>query len=266
MSRTDAKVQIATAPRATIDSLHILKYHILVFKAFGLWPNEPLTLKSRLHTIIAFYVLAVGFVVTLGIGIFYVHTARQVIDNLIISTSVIMALFKGAVIHINKPKFLRLFELLKKLDDTVTPKNEQAYMWAVFKQSQLLFRMFLAAYGAAWVALALQIVWSPRHKIFWSSTARYPIGISQYQLLFWMVHVFQAFANFCLCITSAACDTFGVTLNHVLGGHVEVLGLRLRQLGCEEENEREKVYPNGRKGPIELKLIGCLRTYIRCIR
>lgn len=249
-----------------VNSVKVLKYQILIFRVFGIWPPKTPTIISRLHTFVAFYVLSLGFIGTLSLSIMNVKSVKQVIDNLIISSSVILAFIKGVIIYFNKPKILSLFKILRELDDKVSDNAERKCLNIIYGHSQKMLKLFLGAYMTAWIVLVMQSFWADKEKAFWSSTTLYPHEISQNRIVFWFVLVFQAFANFCLCLVVGAADTYGVILNYLLGGHVDILAIRLQKLGFETEGKEQRT-ANGQKysSTSHVDLSQNVKTYILCL-
>lgn len=255
----------------SVDSVKALKYQFIMFQYLGIWPPNPPTWSSHLYTFVAFYMLSAGFIGSLAASIIFVKSMKQVIDNLIVSSSVLLVVIKGIIIYFTKPKALNVLKLMRELDARVDGDDEESVLAVIYDQSGKLLKLFLGAYMTAWVALAFQSLWADKEESFWSSTALYPYEISQNKIVYWLVLMFQGFANFVECILVAAADTYGVILYHILGGHVEVLALRLKKLGfkrivgkVEPDVITSDAINDGRQYNAGLK--ECVQTYIVCIR
>lgn len=249
-----------------MGSKNVLSGQILIFKFFGLWPSVNPKFYHYLHTAIAFYLLSIGFIVSLGISIAFVKSIKQAIDNLIVSSSVILAFIKGINVYFNKTKLIKLFEMLKQVDDQCSCENEIKKLQKMYLDSKILFNLFLSTYITAWIVLAFQSMWASKDKVFWSSTALYPHEINQNKIVYWLLLMFQGFANFLLVILVAATDTYGVILNHILDGHIDVLASRLEALGSDKYAHLEQSFGKMQKRMCDFALENCVRTYFTCLR
>lgn len=213
-----------------MDSLKVLKYHVIIFKLFGLWPSENPSIWSRLHSFFVITVIFIGFPGTLFLSMTFVSSLQQVVDILVITSSLAMAGIKGVNVFYQKWKLIEIFKIIKELDRDCDYDIEKKYFTDIFKESKLLFRLFMWAYLLAWTFLGLQSVGSKRGQGLWLSTSLFPFKFAEDKTLFYIVLVHQGISNFCICIIDATVDTYAVILSHILGGHVEVLGLRLRSV------------------------------------
>lgn len=84
---------------------------------------------------------------------------------------------------------------------------------------------------SAWIHVAMQVMMSPPNTRIWSSTFSYPVELLHHTNIYIGGILFQAFSNFSLVIVDVAVDTYGASLLHVLGGHLNILGKQLRNLG-----------------------------------
>lgn len=190
----------------------------------------------------------------------FVQSMNQVVDNLVITSSLIMASVKGIIVFLNQRKLKRLFSMLEELDIGIKSSAEEAMFEGIFAESRTLLRMFLVAYLSAWSCLASQMWWSNTDQILWSSTYLYPIDALQARSIYLGVLIYQCFSNLCICVIDTSADTYGVILNHILGGHIEVLGMRVRQLGQGYGKDRLRDREAG------VTLIECVKIYELCLR
>lgn len=195
------------------------------------------------------------------VSVLFVKNVNQAVDNLVMTSSLVMAGIKGVNIFLNRHRLQELFDMLDHLDKAIT-KEEERMFDQIFEESRILLKMFLVAYLSAWLCLTSQIFWSNKDQILWSSTLFYPYEPLQAPSIYFTVLVYQCFSNFCICVVDSSADTYGVVLNHVLGGHVDVLGKRLQELGHSESSKDSKQL---NKEARDL-LIQCVHTYTVCLR
>lgn len=242
-----------------MNSYKIVQSHIWIYKHFGLWPpNKPSCLYS-IFTAFAIGFIYLGFPIQILSSILFVTSVNQAVDNLVITSSLLMAGIKGVNVFLNRKKLKQLFEMLAKLDNDIKTKDEEEMFRDIFNDCRNLLKIFLFSYLSAWSCLALQIYWSNTDQILWSSTLMYPIEAFKARPIYLGVWCYQCFSNFCICVIDASADTYGVVLNHILGGHIEVLGKRLRHLGHSGKSKNSDVESTA-------ALIECVKTYTLCLR
>lgn len=245
-----------------MGSYEVLKPHIWIYKNFALWPPEKPTLLYKLFSFFAIAVVYAGFPVTLLISLMFVKSMNQVVDNLVITSSLIMASVKGVNVYINQSRLKELLQMLTELDKGIKTSAERSMFDGIFAESRTLLRIFVVAYLSAWSCLASQMWWSNTDQILWSSTYLYPIDALHTKPIYLGVLAYQCFSNFCICVIDASADTYGVVLNHILGGHIEVLGTRVRELGHIVTGRKRRT----KDSETMAALIDCVKTYELCLR
>lgn len=243
-------------------SFAVVEKHIWVYKIFGLWPPDHPSAWYSLFSALAIGLVYVGFPVTLGASVMFVDSMNRVVDNLVMTSSLVMAGVKGINVFLNKSNLKELFKMLDYLDSRIKTKAEEQTFEPIFDECHKLLKMFMTAYLVAWSCLTLQIFWSDTDQILWSSTLFYPFESLKTPPIYFSVLVFQCFSNFCICVVDASADTYGVVLNHILGGHIDVLGSRLRNLGYNDNVKKS----TEQELALNKELIECVKTYEVCIR
>lgn len=252
--------------KISVDTSEVLALHIRIFKSVGLWPPDKRNCLNSLHMFLAFGVGAFGFSAILLGTIPYVNSIKQVVDNLMISSSVVLAAIKGIIVYYNKPKLLQLIGMLKDLDTFITKNEEKSIITVILRDCKSIANMFLAVYISAWIVLAAHSVFAvdDRTKI-WSSTTLYPFEFAQLRSVYWIVLIFEALANLLLCITDGMTDTYGAILSNILGAHIDVLGQKLNSLGGKE-NTLNRINAELTEAEIESELKTCVNIYVQCKR
>lgn len=158
-----------------------------------------------------------------------------------------------------------MFALIRKLDQDINvhDEHELRILANVSKVVTILFRAFAVCYAFAWIVLAIQEVFGNSVNVFWTSTALYPGTIGQNRPLYWIVFVFQAFANAVLVFLTFICDTYGFIVTMILSGFIDVLSTRLNNLGQVHAKIDNKNVADATNERIDAsqKLIGCVKTF-----
>lgn len=253
-----------------MDPLKVLKPQTFVFKAFGLWSDNR-NVVNQLHIAFAFYFISIGFIITLFSSILLVGSMKEVIDNLIVTNSTILAFLKGIVFYIKYSKHLQIFGLIEKLDKSINPQSnvELKIMENFVRIANQLSGGFTVCYGFAWIFLAIQSIFGSSDQVFWSSTALYPGEISQNRTIYWFVFVFQGFSTLVLVIATFACDTYGIIVTMILTNYIDILSSRLRNLGTSEIKPSEvgrASTTSHSTADVSLELTECVKTFYTCLR
>lgn len=250
-----------------MNSAECLRVHRVIFQTFGLWTEKKTLINFQ---IIMFYTTAIGFILTIITSIFFVESMKQVVDNLMVMNSSVLVVLKSIIFALKYSQHIKMFALIEKLDKEINVKSfaEIAIIKKVTSKVSLLFRAFAACYAFAWIVLAIQSIFQSSDKVFWSSIALYPGEISQIRVLYWIVLIFQAFANLILVVLTFACDTYGIVVIMILSGFIEVLVSRLSNLGNKVDKAEAKIEEKKcTTRPIDasLDLKECIKRFYSCL-
>lgn len=215
-----------------MDSVKNLKYHVFVFQIFGLWPPINGSMLYSVYSYICVWVILIFFPATLLLSMLFVDSLEKVVDNLIINSSLSMASLKGINVLRRKRHLLRLFQMIRKMDSDCS-KEEEISFRPLFMEIKILYWLATITYFLAYIFLGSQSIWSERGKGLWSSTYFFPFDFAKNEILYQAVFIHQAISNLVIVILDAAVDTYGVICSHIIGGHVDALGARLRALGTD---------------------------------
>lgn len=217
-------------------SIGILKYHILMFKVCGLWPNERSSWLYDCWTFIFIVFVAIGFPLSQLVCVLFVDSIDSMVENLILSSTVVTASIKGINILIQKRKLVELCNIFNAMDDNVAI-NKQKYREIfdpIFKSGKRISMMFVCAYSTAWLILVLQVIFSRVENNVWSSTYLYPSDYLHKPSIYVGGLFYQAISNLFLCLFDAAFDTCAVILLNLLVGHINVLKIQLQEFDSDK--------------------------------
>lgn len=213
-----------------MDSRLVLKWHIRVLKLCGLWPPKDGSILYTIWIVIFSFFMNIGFPISQLICVLWVDSVNAAVDHLIITSTVIMAVIKGFNVLAKQKNFIELFDLMKELDSTVTPEEHDTIFKRKFILSDRLLLLFCVNYMGSWTSAVIQEIMSSPAQRLYSSTYYYPSEFLHDRRIYVGGIIFQLFANLLLVFVDIVVDTYGASLLHVLGGHIEVLGQRFQQL------------------------------------
>lgn len=231
-----------------MDSTENLRFHIITFRLAGLWPSEGGSLIYDIWAYVLNIVVCIGYPLFQLICVLYVASIAEIADHMAITISVINASVKALILRMKKRKSDELLKLMRKIDLQVTSSDAMEIMTKISKESAYLKYIFMLSYLNCCLCVALQVIFSPPDKRLWSSTYFYPTEyvFMHKPMVYVGVLVFQVVGNFITCYLDAALDTYPPTLLHILGGHIDVLGLRIQELG-HDRKQRSSHNENNKK-------------------
>lgn len=248
---------------------NLLTPHKIILQRFGIWSLEPNTIYSYLH-FASFFFTALAFIATLFTSILFVGSMKQAVDNLIVSSSTVLALIKGIIFYCNHSKHIQIYEMIEQLDNEINPNShdELTLMNRVKRFATMLFRAYAICYMVAWLALAIQSVFESSEKVFWSSTTLYPGEFWQNRIIYWTVFAFQAFTNLALVVLVFIVDTYGIVVIIISNGYIDIVSKRLRNLGSNQtkENESGEKSPSKQTVHASFELKDCVKKLHICTR
>lgn len=219
-----------------MDSPSILDTHRKVLRLFGLWP-PPNQNTTNYMLITLFYFISISFLTTLFLSILFINSTKQVVDNLIVSSSSISAFLRGIIFFKKYSERVEMFEIMHELDEGINSIEEVNIMKGNKRNAHILFKIFLWSYCIACSFLGVQSLYGKRDEVFWSSTTLYPNGIADNQLLYWVVFLLQAFGTSMMTILSCILDTYTFMIIMILNGHSDILARRLASIGMRDQTE-----------------------------
>lgn len=222
-------------------SIDLFKTHAKVLEGLGLLAPIKRSIVHYFHVSILFYFFTTLFLSTLFASVLFISSTKQVVDNLIVTTSSISAFLRGIIFYMNSKERIEMFKMMKELDDEISPMTriEKNIMNSVHRRARTLFRMFLTCYCMAIGFLWIQSFFGKKNEIFWSSTTLYPNGINEIKSLYWFFYLVQGVGTTMMTILSCILDSYQFMLLMILDGHTDVLFHRLKNIGTkatEQEN------------------------------
>lgn len=237
-----------------MESLQVLEYHMFFCHICGLWPSPRPSYWYWLYSYAFITVILIGCCAISFISLPYVDSVDQIVDNLIINSSLIMTSIKGVNVLIQRKKITKLFEKIHQLDEKCS-ETETILFRNVLKESRILFKIFMSAYMFSYVLLVSQSVFSAPGKGLWASTYFFPFEWARNVIIYRTVFAHQAISCFIIAIIDAICDTYVPILCHIIGGHIDVLSHRLKSIGWTSP---DNIYIN-----VDV-LRNCIETHKQC--
>lgn len=244
-----------------MNSLVLLKHHFSLFHFFGAWLRETDSPLSRISynskTIFVFLFIGITFPLSQISCMFFMTTLNQVVECLIILSSVVVVILKAVNLYIQQKKMLELLKSIKETEKEIVLSSHQDKFIGIFRSCRRIFNGYMISYMFIIFSLVLQSFFSSRDKRSWSSTYIFPYEFAQKLEVYFSVLVYQGLSNVFVCLFAVAADTYGVVFTQILAGHVDVLGARLSRLGERKNTRSVELYK---------EIIECCKSYIIILR
>lgn len=220
-----------------MDSSKALKFHIKTFRVAGVWPSETSS-RSLLYdiwTVLVLIVLGFFFPISQILNIFFAHSIMEMVERLVITSSVVVVVLKGMAIYSTRKGLNEFFEINKGLDSEIRDDSQILQMNKTIKIGHQLYFSYLYPYISTCVLLVFQTIYSKPESRMWSSTYAYPFEWAQQTNIYVGGMFVHGIANTCIVIFAVAADTYGVILLQILSTHIDILQERLKFLGYAKE-------------------------------
>lgn len=242
-----------------MNSRNVLRWHMGVFKLFGLWAPQNFSILYTIWSIICASLFYIGDPISQLMAVFYVSSVNGAVDHLVMTSTIIMAAIKGLNVLVRRKKLAELFRLMEELDQTVTPDEHERVFKQKFLDSDRLFFLFCINYIGSWICVGFQTIMAEPERRLYSSTYFFPNEFLNQPNIYFGGMIYQAMSNVVLVLVDIAADTYGASLLHVLGGHIDILCESLQRLGedCDETEDYQHQ---------EVVLVELCEKYLKIIR
>lgn len=253
-----------------IRSIDAMKFHIKVWRILGLWPPSTTISPAwtlilyRVYSFFFFGIFFVLFTASLLMNLVFVANISEVVDTLLVSSTVLLATLKGFCIISKLSKLRETFDIINRLDDFVINDEQRLIIGESMKTSRRLVVMLSCCYYCGVTSgLILSIVGSEL-KLMWP--AWYPgIPWQDDMKWFWIILLFQFVASMLIAVMDSSADVYGTAMSNLLSAHLDSLSLRLKAFGNTTRLESNKIETN-RSLKLELEIKECVIYYRTCIR
>lgn len=216
-----------------MNSTAAFKYFIRVFRTVGLWPTTS-PIKAPLYTfwtIISFISVNLLLPISQIMNIFSAQNVNDFVQQTVISSSLINVSLKGFNLYYQRSGLNEMFDVLKEMDMDIVEGSHKTELNKAIKRIHRSFFTYLIFFNANWAFSVVQSYNAPSETKIWSSTYTYPFAWAHYSGVYEAGMLFQSIASFFITLMGAACDTYGVILTYIFTKHIDILCMRLQELG-----------------------------------
>lgn len=243
-----------------------LKPIILVSRISGMWPPMKKSCPYYLLTLIVFICIGIGCPFTQVMNVMFVDSVTDVMDQCLISITMIASTWKGVNLLMHHGKIREIFNLHREML-SYTNKKENGRFQLLVMNNVRLFYFFVGMYMCGWTGVCCQTIFSTPEKRLWPSTFFMPFDFAKIPAVYLGVLFYQGLSEVLFCVWNAMQDTYPIIMVLMLCEHVDQLQQRVMSLGI-----KKKKMQNGRESRLvseveyyeELKK--CCVYYEKCTR
>lgn len=246
-----------------MNSLQSMKYHILLWQFCGLWPPKHNPNWYRIYGFIFYLIFFILFPLSLIIKLFFVDNFNELIETMLPCFSVALASVKGFNVFMKQIKFFELFDVMEKLDVAVQTTEQRLILKNVLNSSQNLFNLSCFFYVLSLTSAFIAVFRADERILIWPSW--YPFDWKTNDYIYYTILMYQYISNFFVVLIDSSVDSYGAGLNNVLGGHIDILGVRLKNIPSNMLNNDTQIKSTKIKSNNDAVEINNSKIFIKCI-
>lgn len=213
--------------RITMQSM---RYHIMVWTICGLWniPGDPVW--YRIYKIFLTVIFYIVYPLLIAIQLMFTSTYNEMIDILLILPTACAGI-KGSFVIMKRKKIKALFQLLDDMDQLIDSDEHRHILNEQLSGSILLVKILSCIYYSTVVSSFLVAFLAEERRFIWQSY--YPFDYQHNLGHYYFYLFFQFFSSFLVSFIFSSLDLYGSVLYKMLGGHIDILGDKVKHLGSE---------------------------------
>lgn len=201
---------------------------MVVWKVCGLWtlPGNPWW--YRLYCTVLYTIFYVLYPLCIALQLMFVNSFDEMIDILLILPTACAGM-KGCFVMAKRSELRKLFVLMERMDEVVRYPEHQRLIEKEIRDSLTLVKVLSVFYYSTCVSSFMVPFLAEERRFMWQSY--YPFDYQHNLGIYYFLLFFQLVASFLVSFIYSSLDLYGSALYKVLGGHIDVLGLKLKMLG-----------------------------------
>lgn len=253
----------------------MMRYHQFVWQVTGLWPPDTTNGQNRcfgriypLYRVLVFGILYVLFPACMLLNLLFVPDIGAAVNTLLVSSTVVLAAVKGALIWYNRAAIRALLIAIGALDACLVSGEQRVLIERALRDARrIVIMLSILYYGGCVFGLVLTQINHPdggdaelaEPLLMWPSW--YPgVPWQRGGAVLAVVLVFQMCGSCAAVLMDSSADVYGAAVFVLLGAHFDALGLRLEALGYAKMPTQQEQQRHG-----ERELRECVRHHQLCV-
>lgn len=252
-----------------IESIHSLKYHMLIWRLSGSWPINPgnsiiSTVYSALIAIPFFIVFPLGITIQL----FRINDISEFVQTLVFLLPALIGI-KMSLVQSQRKLLRRIFAMMSSLDEQVQTVEYERIRNKGVKEAISVHTVLFITYFTTALFLFMATALGSNRELMWAFWL--PFDHRKSALIYYAMLAYQCMATMFVGTVNSSLDSFGSSMYSMLVCHLEILGLRMQSLGeakhqlTKNDTNLGKTIPVGNKlnRPQELSIEDELKNCVK---
>lgn len=238
-----------------MSSIQIMKYHVWVWHACGIWYTTDSTFRYKLYSafVYAFYYIMHPICIAMKLAV--TQNFEEIIEILQMLPIAAVGI-KLTFVLLKRQQFNVLFDLMTKMDIHLkTSEHHQILTMQTRAATILVYILSAINYGTTACFCLMARLENRLPFPTW-----YPFSLEKNSILYHCIVIFQISVAILYSFVFTSIDMYSSAFYRILGAHIDVLALKLKQLHVATATSG--IYAN--KG--KLDLIECITYHKLCIR
>ncbi|KAL5293414.1 Or59a.2 family protein [Megaselia abdita] len=224
------------------SSFSALKWHFVNWKVQGCCPMEYTGFKKILysiHVIIYQFLMGVYYPVSLVIGLFFLESLQEVLENIAVTFTEIILTTKCFFVWMHHKRLYKIAEISRELDKKARlNKDEQEILNDYLATYRRYLKIYFISYSTVDVLAGISILMYTEKRLFYP--AYLPFDWKSNNFLYFIAVFYQYGAWSLQVCENLFIDTYPGIVIHLLSSHLKVLSLRISKIGHNKEDTHEK--------------------------
>lgn len=216
-----------------MSSIQVMAFPLKIWKICGIWHDADQPIWFTIYAYTIYIVLYLLFPICIGASIFFTNNFDEIIEILVVFPSTLAGL-KGLFVVFQKKQLLELFQYLNEMDLEIQTIEHRSIIQKKLNESNFLVKFFYSEYCVTIVLSFIIVIMANDRSFMWPSW--YPLDYEHNSIIYYGLLCYQLIASLFVAVLNTSLDTYGSALYKVLGGHLDILGMRLQQLGVVQKH------------------------------
>ncbi|XP_023306735.2 odorant receptor 59a [Lucilia cuprina] len=236
------KVNAAAATHnAEPNSYGFFKLHWLCWKILGITLDiDKFNIHRNtylLYSIVLNIVVTICYPLHLALQLFRSELMADNIKNFAVCVTCVACSIKFSIYSTKLPVIRQFEQILKRLDERIKTEVEMNYFRQLRNRLRNVGLVFLSVYLPVGITAELSVMFREGRSLLYP--AWFPFNWKESTVLFYVANIYQVVGIFILLLENYIDDTFPPMALCMLSGHIEILSIRVSNIGYDKKSLKE---------------------------
>lgn len=223
-------------------SIRSMDNHLIIWRVAGAWPwHSDYPIASGIYSLIMCTLFFVLFPLGMIIKLFLIDDVSEFVQTAVFLMTALCGI-KMQFIQRDRHVVRRLFAMMDQMDEQIDTVEFASIRDKGVREASFFNKLLGATYYTTCVFLYTAVLLNPEPVLIWSFWL--PFDYRQSKLVYHAVLLYQIIGTTFAGMVNSSLDAYGGSMYSVLGSHLEVLGLRMQQLGMHKNWHQQSLTNN----------------------